>query len=87
MKCPHDIDADVKYELNKNLSHISPTTSTTIKSNVDPSFHDKQLATNVNNMRISLDYPLCSSLLNEHLFHADFYCGLGPYTINTEWLV
>lgn len=87
MNYAHDIDTNSKCKLNKNLSYHSPTTSTLAPANVDHSYSDKQITPKFNHMRISLDYPLCSSLLNDHLFHADFYSGLGPYTINTEWLV
>lgn len=86
MKYAHHMESTSKT--NQHLSQISPTTSITTKTNVNHrSFHEQQLPTNCKHMNISLDYPLCSSLLNEHLFHADFYSGLGPYTINTEWLV
>lgn len=96
MKNLHEIESDTKCESSmtrintrtNKLSQFSPTTSTTSHQhhNVSIDYSDE---TNIksNQMRITLDYPLCSSLLNEHLFHADFYSGLGPYTINTEWLV
>lgn len=86
-----------------NLRHFSPTTSThtitrihhnsivhdcnEIISSNNSGGSDSGNSIKSNQMKITLDYPLCSSLLNEHLFHADFYSGLGPYTINTEWLV
>lgn len=81
MKHPHENEneSDSICKLNKNLSQSLPTTSITVKTNVD----HKHLITKSK----TLDYPLCCSLLNDHLLHADFYSGLGPYTINTEWLV
>lgn len=90
MKYSLENESDAINKLNKNLSQISPTTTTTttkIIKNMDENLQDTQLTTKLNHMRVPLDYPLCSSLLNEHLFHADFYSGLGPFTINTEWLV
>lgn len=89
MQFPPENGADAICKLNKNLSHISPTTSTPIsQTNLDQNLSDnKQIPTRLNHMKTSLDYPLCSSLLNDHLFQADFYGGLGSYTINTEWLV
>lgn len=87
MKCSLENESDRVCKLNKNLSQISPTTSNPQAANRDNNRPDEQLSTKLNHMRVSLDYPLCSSLLNEHLFHADFYSGLGPFTINTEWLV
>lgn len=91
MKYSLSNETDSILKLNKNLSQISPTTSTIDKANLDHSQYsqtnDNQITTKLNSTRQNLDYPLCSNLLNDHLFHADFYSGLGPYTINTEWLV
>lgn len=96
MKNLHEIESDAKCESSNNtrtnnLSRFSPTTSTSTVTRIHHNsiVHDCDETTNPksNQTKITLDYPLCSSLLNEHLFHADFYSGLGPYTINTEWLV
>lgn len=74
---------DTICQSNKNQSHISPTTLPVNQASIE----HKQQSIQQSQMKIPLDYPLCSSLLNDHLFQADFYGGLGSYTINTEWLV
>lgn len=87
MKNSPENELEPVCKINKNLSQISPTTSTILTSNLGSNLRDKKLPTKFNRTRVTLDYPLCNNLLNEHLFHADFYSGLGPLTINTEWLV
>lgn len=84
----HENDDDHKSKSNKNLSQISPTTLPIKKTSIDSNLgQNKSIPTKLDKKKVSLDYPLCSSLLNDHLFQADFYGGIGSYSINTEWLV
>lgn len=87
MKCSLENELEPVCKLNKNLSQISPTTSKILTSNIGNNLHNKQLPPKSNHTRVAPDYPLCSNLLNDHLLHTDFYSGLTPLTINTEWLV
>lgn len=80
MQYPTENECDPPF--NRKLNQISPTTST-----ADCSRHDDQIHHKINHMKIALEYPLCSSLLNDHFLHADFLSDFGPYTKNTEWLV